>query len=97
MAALLINLILFIISLFILYAVIKSAINHSEMTETLKNIEQLLQKRYADTHEPSGIIFKDLKTPSSTEIRIEQCPACQCKVTNRTRVCPSCGLTLISE
>lgn len=97
MAALLFNLILFMIAIFILYAVIKSAINHSEMTESLKNIEQLLQKRYADNHESSGMIFKDLKTPSSTEIRIEQCPACQCKVTNRTQVCPSCGLTLISE
>lgn len=95
MAALLIHLVLFIISLLILHAVIRSAINNSEMTQSLKNVEQLLQQRFASAPESSQFISKDFKERPSTEIRSEQCPACRCAVTSVTRTCPSCGLTLI--
>lgn len=77
-----------VISIAILYWVISSAINSSELARDMREIKELLQSQ-------AGVDRKaSLPDPSDGEAD-ERCPACGAGVLPTDDVCKSCGLTLI--
>jgi predicted RNA-binding Zn-ribbon protein involved in translation (DUF1610 family) len=84
-----------VVFFYILSYVIQTAIDQSEMHKTLKNIEQLLEaNRNRSANENHQDMQKNTEVETGEHIVEEECPACGGRITNITKVCPSCGLTL---
>lgn len=88
----LIPLSLCVVALFILYLVIKSAIDGSETAKEIRQIRMILQKQY-------GKALKHIKqTDNDYEVMDipydDTCPACGANVKPENNTCPSCGLNL---
>ncbi len=81
----------FIVWLFILCWVIKSAIDGSETAKEIRTIRMILQKQYA-------ISLKQKKQTNEDYEIIDNpydiCPACGATVKLEHDTCPSCGLNL---
>lgn len=86
---------LFAIGLWIMYAIIKSAIDGSQTAEDIREIRKMLSKQYSTIEED------EIKTPeenNETECTHDDvCPACRSKISPTDRKCPSCGLTFITD
>ncbi|AEY66757.1 hypothetical protein [Clostridium sp. BNL1100] len=85
----------FIVSLFILYGVIQSAIDGTETAKEIRQIRIILQKQYGKSlkeNKPKNI------QPNSNydimDIPYDACPACGGTVKPENNTCPSCGLNL---
>ncbi|ACL76529.1 zinc ribbon domain-containing protein [Ruminiclostridium cellulolyticum] len=87
----LIPLSLCVVALFILYLVIKSAIDGSETAKEIRQIRMILQKQY-------GKALKQIKQTDNDyevmDIPYYTCPACGANVKPENNTCPSCGLNL---
>jgi predicted PurR-regulated permease PerM len=84
------------ISLFILHAVIQSAINGSELTKTLKEISEHLKSnpKHQVESEKRESDQNVLKEAHSENVSNEICPGCGFIVRSNTKFCPSCDLRL---
>ncbi|NLV22324.1 MAG: zinc ribbon domain-containing protein [Syntrophomonadaceae bacterium] len=82
--------IFWIIGLWILYCVIKSAIDNSETAQNIKILTNMLSKEYSST------VCKD-ENDQEMDISIDRCPACGAKISEQDEACSSCGLKIISE
>ena len=90
-------LIAFFIGIFIMYIVIKDAIDNSETAVEIREIKKLLEKR-------DIVKDEELKRGDTKEAIIlnkeqdiftgEKCPACEEPLRVNDKECPSCGLTL---
>lgn len=81
----------FILSLFILYLVIKSAIDGSETSKDIRIIRMMLQKQYGKSLKQKKQTNEDYKV---MDIPYDICPACGETVKAENKTCPSCGLNL---
>lgn len=89
------GIILYLISLLILYVIIKSAIDNSETAENIRQIRIMLSKQYDEKDDSnSNVPTENFKIQN---IPITECPACGEKVSPTDKICPSCGLTLILD
>ncbi len=91
----LIYIFLFAIGLWIMYAVIKSAIDGSQTAEDIREIRKMLSKQYSPIEE------EKIKTPeenNETECTHDDvCPACHSNISPTDKKCPSCGLTFMAD
>jgi DNA-directed RNA polymerase subunit RPC12/RpoP len=76
-----------IIFFFILYSVIRAALDDSKLAKNIQDIRDILYK------EKSKIINNNVKE----EELVEECPACGRKVKQNETTCPECGLKLLDE
>lgn len=101
MAMVLLWLLSMIISIFILYWIIVSAINSSELASDIKEIKEILRNQYnhspINTNNPEVYSSINPKHQPIYEPITEACPACGAIVLMTDRECRSCGLTLIME
>ncbi|NBI30086.1 hypothetical protein [Chengkuizengella marina] len=77
---------------FILYLVIQSAINNSELTEALKQLNQKLEK--------SGLIQEESQKEEDENlvtVNYENCPGCDEKILLNKEECSTCGTVLNKE
>ncbi|MGF7058018.1 hypothetical protein [Brassicibacter mesophilus] len=95
MGELLFVILFYIVALYIIYWVIKGAIDNSKLAKDIKEIRKLLSMQYSktptesqDTYEEEIVLPEDLT---------EECPACHEKISPTYKKCPSCGLTLIID
>lgn len=85
---------MYITGLFILYAVIKGAIDGSETAENIRQIRIMLRNQYPeyDDNDNTPEVECDIEN-----IPITECPACGEKVSPSDKRCPFCGLALILD
>ncbi|EPR11915.1 zinc ribbon domain-containing protein [Ruminiclostridium papyrosolvens] len=81
----------FVVSLFILCGVIKSAIDGSETAKEIRMIRMILQKQYGKSLKQNKQSDNDYKV---MDISYDTCPACGATVKPENNTCPSCGLNL---
>ena len=90
-----VGIIISIIGLFILYIIIKSAIDGSETSKIFKEIKKILFEQsnaynnQKETKENTGLGMLDMP--------IDECPACRSKVLEKDKKCQSCGLILETD
>ncbi len=84
----------FILSLFILYLVIKSAIDGSETSKDIRIIRMILQKQYGKTLKRKKQTDEDYEVMDNP---YDVCPACGGAVKPEDKTCPSCGLYLMGK
>ncbi|NDI35211.1 double zinc ribbon domain-containing protein [Chengkuizengella sediminis] len=77
---------------FILYIVIQSAINNSELTETLKQLNRKLEKSRLIQEESRKEEDEYLLT-----VKYDNCPGCNKKILLNEEKCPKCGLLIAKE
>ena len=91
---------------FVLYWIITSAINSSELAKDIKEIKEILsrQERMNQGVFQSGAVTGDHRANPDSESGIgndagerEECPACGYEVFSTDKTCGSCGLTLIGN
>lgn len=92
------NVALLIIGLWIMYMIIRSAIDGSQTAEDIREIRKILSKQYPVIDDNEKHIPEENKENNVIEeIPVEECPACHSKVSSADRKCPSCGLALVLE
>ncbi len=84
--------IFWIIGLFVLYTVIKWAIDGSETAENIREIRNILSMQYPN--EAQGADTEPDEKLEETNYIDDECPACHSKVSETDSECPSCGLIL---
>ena len=84
---------LWFIGIYILYLIISSAINNSDLNSTLKEINKNLKEinDKLGSHEPP----LDSTTDNETIDYDEFCPGCGANITKEDSECPECGLRLV--
>lgn len=91
---------LWAVGIVILYSIIKAAIDNSEMTRQMKKMNRKMDdmtKLLVQLQEQnSGRASGDGSKGAAIE-RFEPCPACGDAAPVQASVCPSCGITFISE
>ena len=102
MGIIIIWLISVLISIVVLYWIISSAINSSELARDMREIKELLKKQNANAQEVSmnksaRSIKQANDSDNSDEPFLEECPACGEQVLSTDPTCRSCGLTLIMK
>jgi rubrerythrin len=84
-----------IISIVILYIVIKSAIDGSETAKDIKEIKKMLFEQYnAGNAKGMENEIKENAELDILDVPINECPACGSKVSENDKECQSCGLVL---
>lgn len=90
-----------LISIFILYWIIVSAINSSELASDIKEIKEILRNQYnhsrTNSNNPEVYSSTNPNHQPIYEPITEECPACGAIVLTTDRECRSCGLTLITD
>lgn len=99
MGGVLFGLLLIIVIFFILYMVVQSAVDSSDMHKTLKEVKSLLEANQRDglkdvDYNKQDVGEADEADDIHEEIIEEECPACGSKVNSKMYICPNCGLTL---
>jgi hypothetical protein len=77
-----------IVFFFILYYVIRAALDDSKLTRNIQEIKDLLYKEKMKTIKNDNLKEEELT---------EECPACGRKVKQKETICPECGLKLIDD
>jgi rubrerythrin len=77
-----------IVFFFILYYVIRVALDDSKLARNTQEIKDLLYKEKMNTIKNDNVKEEEF---------IEQCPACGRKVKENETICPECGLKLTSD
>lgn len=80
-----------LIFFFILYLVIQTAVDNSELAQTLRNIERLLAARPASPERP---LPERGALPQEDGEQQEVCPGCGAHAGISAEICPACGLRL---
>ncbi|KPU46368.1 hypothetical protein OXPF_00100 [Oxobacter pfennigii] len=91
----LINIALWCIGLWILFLVIRQAIDGSETAENIREILKILSSKNSETSDIEK--YDKGEDYSINETNIDICPACHSHVNPADKKCPSCGLPLIIE
>jgi hypothetical protein len=79
------------ISLYVLYLVIRSAIDSSETAQNLREIKRILSLQSNDSKEMEK---ENQVGCEMLDVSFDKCPACYSKVSQKDKECPSCGLAL---
>lgn len=104
--SLLLSLLLMIISLALVYWVIKSAINDSDLISLLRSIDHKLSTmQTGEEHfqtERARAYPVDKKSEhdhTAKELVVDGilCPACATMIPRYSKICPSCGIVLLDE
>ncbi|HNX28790.1 MAG TPA: hypothetical protein PKN87_05190 [Syntrophomonadaceae bacterium] len=82
------GLLLWAIGMYILYAIIRSAIDASETAQNIREIRDILRKAYNVTVSVPEEPY-DLST-----IPYNRCAACNGKLSDSDHICPHCGIKL---
>lgn len=86
------NVALWVIGLWILHGVIRSAIDGSQTAEHIRDIRGMLKERNSCVaHDQPEESYEALEVP------FDECPACHSKILTTDKACPSCGLALINK
>lgn len=77
------------VALYVLYLIIKTAIDHSRMAEDMKEIKSILKEFKEQRQQDEKINLEEL------EQRVfNQCLRCHRTIKPEDKVCPSCGFEL---
>lgn len=86
--------IFWIIGLFLLFLVIKLAIDSSETAENIREIRRLLSSQYSNVNLKEKIEVDVDETLDVEDLKDDECPACHSKIQETYLECKSCGLRL---
>ncbi len=104
--SLLFSLVLMIISLALVYWVIKSAINDSELISLLREINHKLstldsKKEYSQSDSAkahtSGKKGNYSNSPKELIVDGVICPACNSMIARDSKICPECGIVFLDD
>jgi len=91
---------LLVVGIVILYSIIKAAIENSEMIRQMKKMNRKMDdmtKLLVQLQAQNGGGTSGGGTEVAALERFDPCPACGDAAPVQASVCPSCGITLISE
>lgn len=100
MGGFILALVLWAVGIFILYSIIKAAINHSEMIKQMRKMNRKMDemsKLLVQLHAQNGGGVSGSESGASAIERYEPCPACGDAAPIGATACPSCGITLNAE
>ena len=96
------ELIVYLLGLFILFLVIKFAIDFSQTASEIKEVKLLLTKiekslnnvTKTTEEQTAQQTAQDQESDNILDIPFDECPACREKVTLNDKKCPNCGIVL---
>lgn len=87
----LLGIIFWVVGLWVLYCVIKAAIDNSETARNIKILTTKLNRAFPDIENAKPKDYQEF------DISIDKCPGCGTKISETDELCSSCGLRIIKE
>lgn len=95
--------VIFFIGLWVVYYVIRSAIDGSHTAQDIREIRKILSKQFPITDDSEKLMSENKEENDEIEYEpigecpVNECPGCHSNISSTDRICPSCGLTLKSD